>query len=224
MTTLTSSSFVEALRASNLLAPAQLDALAGGRGADSRALARQLVQQGWLTPFQVNQLLQGRGADLVLGPYVLLERLGQGGMGQVFKARQRRLNRIVALKVIRRECADDTEAMVRFQREIAAVAGLSHPNIVRAFDAGEDHGTLYFVMEYLAGRSLAAEVERSGPVPAPLACEYMRQAALALHHIHDHGLIHRDIKPSNLFLEKQATAEGPAYQVKVLDLGLGSVR
>src|SRR5262245_47656403 len=100
-----------------------------------RDLARELIRLDWLTPFQVNQLFLGREGDLVLGPYVLLERLGSGGMAQVFKARHRRLGRIVALKVIRPASGHHPNMLKRFQREIQAAAQLSHPHIILAFDA-----------------------------------------------------------------------------------------
>src|SRR5215472_3950098 len=114
---------LDALRGHRVLEPAQLEELTNdlqNRFPDSRALARELLQRGWVTPYQVNQLLQGRGAELVLGPYLLLERLGEGGMGQVFKARHQLMNRAVALKVIRKERLAHPDAVHRFHREIRA--------------------------------------------------------------------------------------------------------
>ena len=183
MTNLTSAAaFLETLRNSNVLDEPQLSALsrhAVASGADSRVLARCLLGQGWLTPFQANQLLTGRGQELVFGQYLLLERLGEGGMGSVFKARHQRLDRFVALKVIRKDRLGDQEAVRRFQREILAIARLSHPNIVTAYDAGEENGVPFIVMEYIDGISLALQVERAGPLPPVLASEYMRQACSA---------------------------------------------
>lgn len=131
--------FVNLLRAHRLLEPERLEQVArvSGKFSDPRALAKDLIQRGWLTAFQVNKLLQGKGQSLVLGQYVLLERLGQGGMGEVFKARHSSLDRIVALKVIRRDLTSKPEAVRRFHREIQSVAKLSHPNIVMAFDANQ---------------------------------------------------------------------------------------
>jgi serine/threonine protein kinase len=149
----------------------------------------------------------------VLRQYVLLERLGQGGMGQVFKARHRRLDRVVALKLLRQDRAADPEALLRFQREARATARAAHPNLVTIFDADEVGGTQFFTMEYLEGTDLSRVVKQRGPLPPALACDHVRQAALGLQHAHENGLVHRDVKPSNLMLTAQGT-------VKVLDLGL----
>jgi tRNA A-37 threonylcarbamoyl transferase component Bud32 len=181
--------------------------------ADAHALARELVQRGWLTPYQVNQIFLGHGDDLVLGSYVLVERLGEGGMGQVFKARNWKLNKTVALKLIRKERLANEQAIRRFQREIRAAAQLEHAHIVRALDADEVGGTHFFVMEYVEGADLRELVHKDGPVPIQDACDYIRQAALGLEHAHARGLIHRDIKPGNLLL----TTKGI---VKLLDMGL----
>src|SRR5208282_6710874 len=137
-------SLVDALRRFRLLESAQLEEIARdlqARFAEPRSLARELLQRGWLTPYQVNQVLQGRGQELLLGSYVLLERLGEGGMGQVFKARNWKLGRIVALKLIRKERLDNPNAIRRFEREVRSAAALSHPNIVLAHDADQIGGT-----------------------------------------------------------------------------------
>jgi serine/threonine-protein kinase len=180
---------------------------------DPRALGRELIDRGWLTPYQVNQLLQGKIAGLELGPYLLLERLGEGGMGQVFKARHRRLHRVDALKVLRPEYRDTDNADRRFRREAQAVARLDHPHLVRVLDADEADGVLYLAMEYVEGTDLARLVKRDGPLPVGRACDYARQACLGLQHAHEAGLVHRDVKPANLMLTSSGT-------VKVLDLGL----
>src|SRR5262249_33547527 len=154
---------------------------------------------GWLTPYQANQLLPGRGQELVLGSYILLERLGEGGMGQVFKARHRNLGRTVAVKLIRKERLDNPDAIKRFEREVRAAAALGHPNIVRAYDADRIGGTHLLVMECVEGATdLGRLVKKNGPLPAEQACEYVRQAALGLQHAYERGLVHRDIKPHNL--------------------------
>src|SRR5262249_7323770 len=119
-----------------LLDSAELSELTREHSRDGvHALARHLVQSGLLTPYQVNRVCQGRGAELLLGQYLLLERLGEGGMGQVFKARHRLLKRLAALKVIRPELLSHPQAVRRFHQEIQAVARLAHPNIVTAYDA-----------------------------------------------------------------------------------------
>ncbi len=207
--------FADLLRHHHLLDVAQLAQLAGlqARLPEPHELARELLQRGWLTPYQANQLLQGRGRELVLGSYVLLERLGEGGMGAVFKARNWKLGKTVAVKVIRRERLETGDAVRRFQREIRAAAQLNHPNIVRAYDADEVAGTHFLVMEYVEGTDLSRLVKKEGPLAVAQACDYVRQAALGLQHAHERGLIHRDIKPHNLL----RTADGV---IKVLDMGL----
>ena len=208
---------VDLVRRLQLLPPPQLAELTDGLPAsfpEPRALAAELVRRGWLTPYQINQIFLGRGAGLVLGPYVLLERLGEGGMGEVFKARHQKLGRVVALKLIRKDRLDNPAAVRRFHREVQAAAQLEHPNIVRAYDAGEAGGAHFFVMEYVEGTDLARLVKRHGPPSIERACDYARQAALGLQHAYERGLVHRDVKPANLLL----TAKGDV--VKVLDMGL----
>ncbi len=148
-----------------------------------------------------------------LGEYQLLQRLGSGGMGTVYKARHTKLGRVVALKVLTRGRAHDRAAVARFEREMQAIGQLDHRHIVRAHDAREIEGTPILVMEYLEGLDLGEIVRRLGPLVIKDACETARQAAAGLQTIYEHGLVHRDIKPSNLIL----AAEG---EVKILDLGL----
>jgi WD40 repeat protein/tRNA A-37 threonylcarbamoyl transferase component Bud32 len=210
---------IDVIRACRLLEPAQLNDLAGRQEqfGDPRALARELLRRGWLTAYQVNQLFRDQGSSLVLGQYVLLERLGEGGMGQVFKARHQRLERAVALKLIRPERLASQDAVQRFQREARAAARLSHPNIVTIYDADEYNGTHFFAMECVEGTDLARLVKERGPLPVAQACEYIRQGALGLQHAHEQGLVHRDIKPGNLFLAFRADG---SPLIKVLDMGL----
>jgi len=148
-------SLVHVLGQYHLLAPAQLDNMTtqlSQRCVPPQALAQALLQRGWLTRFQVNLVLADRAAELCLGPYVLLDRLGQGGMGQVFKARHSRLDRVVALKVLRPELVADSETVARFYREIQVAGQLpEHPNLIRAFDAGSFGPTHFLAMEYVAG-------------------------------------------------------------------------
>ena len=136
----------------------------------------------------------------VFPQYELLDEIGRGGMGIVYKARHRGLDRIVALKVIRSEHQDDAEAVHRFLREARAAARLAHPHIVGIHDAGQAAGWHFLVMEFIAGVDLARVVARWGRLPIARACECIRQAALGLQHAHERGLVHRDIKPANLLL------------------------
>lgn len=212
--------FAAILQRYHLLDPPQL-AEATGPLAKSfptpKALAGELIRRGWLTPYQVNQVFQGRGSDLLLESYVLLERLGEGGMGQVFKARNWKLNRLVALKLIRKERLNNVEVVRRFQREVRAAAQLNHPNVVHAYDCGECGDRHFYVMEYVDGIDLAQLVRRDGPLGIELACDCIRQAALGLQHAYERGLVHRDIKPHNLLL---ARSSGGQTVVKILDMGL----
>jgi serine/threonine protein kinase len=143
----------------------------------------------------------------------LLEKLGEGGMGVVYRALHVELERIVALKVVRADRVGDTQAVERFRREIKAAGKLEHPNIVLAHDARQIDGKHLLVMEFIEGLDLAQLLDRVGPLPIGDACEAVRQAALGLQHAHEHELIHRDIKPSNLMLARNGA-------VKILDLGL----
>ncbi|MBL8799621.1 MAG: serine/threonine protein kinase [Planctomycetia bacterium] len=198
--------FVQSLSQLPLLEPEQLQALRSAPpAADVRLLARDLVQRRWLTLFQANHLLNGRGGDLVLGSYILLEKLGEGGMGQVFKARHQQLHRDVALKVIRREHLASPDAVRRYRREVRAAAQLSHPNIVRAYDADQVGEVHFLVMEYVEGIDLAKLVQQRGVPRVELAVDYIRQAALGLQHAHERGLVHRDVKPHNLLVTSPAT-------------------
>jgi serine/threonine protein kinase len=217
MTSVSTTSLVDALHQYRLLEPGRLEELKSlqVRFSDPKALVGELIRRGWVTPYQANQLLQGKGKELLLGSHVLLEKLGEGGMGQVFKARNWKLGRVVALKVIRKERMDSPDAVRRFQREVRAAAALSHPNIVHAFDADEIGGIHLLVMEYVEGANdLTRLVKKDGPLPVERACEFIRQAALGLQHASERGLVHRDIKPHNILL----SADGKV--VKILDMGL----
>jgi serine/threonine-protein kinase len=182
----------------------QRDALAGDArfvGLPLRGAAQELIRRQALSPFQINQVLQGKGGQLLLGSYVLQEKLGEGGMGAVFKARNWKLDKVVALKLIRAERLANQSAVTRFEREIRAAARLDHPNIVRALDADNVGGTHLLVMEYVAGGiDLNRLVKEQGPLTVDQACRFIREAALGLQHAHERGLVHRDIKPHNLLV------------------------
>ncbi len=197
---------------------AELNRASSSHPDDSLTLARELLQRGWLTPYQINQLFRGRADDLVLGHYILLERLGAGGMGQVFKARETHLGRIVAVKVLSKERINKPETVQRFYQEIQSAARLSHPNIVHAYDAEQVGDAHVFAMEYIEGDDLSRLVKQTGPLAVPQACEYVRQAAVGLQHIHENGMVHRDIKPANLMRSHQGAI------IKILDMGLARLR
>jgi serine/threonine protein kinase len=220
MSGLTLPGLVEQLRAYQLLSDAQQHFLAArGRSfADAQALARELIRRDWLTPYQANQLLQGKGENLVLGPYRLLERLGTGATGDIFKARHVRMDRLVALKIIRKDLLDSPKALERFAREARAAAQLAHPNIVIAHDADQVGDVHFLAMEYVEGTDLSQLVHRAGPMPVGLACDFARQAALGLQHAFERGVTHRDVKPGNLMVTR--AGPGQPRVVKILDFGL----
>jgi serine/threonine protein kinase len=188
---------------------------------DVRILVKELIQRDWLTPYQVNQIMQGKGDQLSLGWLRLRERLGEGAMGQVFKAWNTKLQCIVAVKTIHKELIANGRAMERFRQEIEAVGQLEHPNIVRVRDADEIDSRPFMVMDYIDGINLSYLVKKQGPLPIHTACECIRQAALGLEHAYVRGVVHRDIKPANLLViaEKQPPLL-PPLQVKILDFGL----
>lgn len=148
-----------------------------------------------------------------LGPYVLEAWLGAGGMGTVYRARHERMKRTVAVKILHGARTARPDQQRRFQREIEVAARLRHPNIVTAFDAGEQGGVTYLVTEYIEGEDLSRLVPRVGPLPVKQAVALIRQAALGLAHAHAQQIIHRDVKPSNLLLGQDGV-------VRVLDVGL----
>jgi len=186
------------------------------RPRDAESLARELVRARRLTEYQAGALLQGKSRGLAIGNYLILDKIGKGGMGMVFKAQHRRLKRVVALKVLPPSYARDASAVLRFQREVQAVARLGHPNIVAALDADVFNGLHFFAMEYVEGSDLARLVKEKGTLPVDQAIAFLTQAARGLKAAHDKGIYHRDIKPSNLILDAGGT-------VKILDLGLARI-
>ncbi len=211
----TADQFTNVLKNERLLTAKQLDAIDTEllpKFPDLSTFAAELVARGWLTAFQMDEILKGRGKELAVGGYVLRDKLGEGGFGIVYTARQLLQNRDVAIKVMRPEMSRNVEAIARFRREIRAASMLSHPNVATVFTADEEGDRLYLVMELCAGQNLEAVVKARHPVPAHEVCEWVRQTAAGLQHIHDKNLLHRDLKPSNLML----TPSG----IKILDLGL----
>jgi serine/threonine protein kinase len=215
---------LDALRETNLLRAEQIRQLISEiapKFTETQELAKHLVRIGWITLYQAKKLLSGHGHELIIGHYVILDKLGEGGMGKVYKAKQLRLSRIVALKVIRPNLLKNELALKRFQREAKAAAQLSHPNIVRLFDADQVGDRHFLAMEYVEGTDLATVAKVEGRLVVARTCSYIRQSALGLQHAHDLGLVHRDIKPSNLLVTAaNAANKTPGGVVKILDMGL----
>lgn len=202
--------FISCLRKSQLVPADEVEALAEElRPASGDEFARELIARKQITPFQARALLRGKWKGLVLGNYVVYERLGQGGMGNVFKARHKRLGRTVCIKVLRSTGRKSPEMLQRFRREAKTVAALDHPNFVVAHDADESNGIPYLVMEYIEGRDLARVVAEDGPVSVERAVTIVRQVAIALEYAHKQGMVHRDIKPHNLLLSADDDTADP---------------
>jgi len=213
--------FLAALAKSKLFTAEQMEQLRRHLPSDNnlspRKLAKVLVKRGLLTPWQSEELMTGR-AQFVLGKFKLLEQVGKGGRGEVYKAEQLGLGRIVALKVLPPKLMEKREAVQRFEREAKVAAALNHPNIITCYDA-ECAGDSYFlVMEYLEGDDLNKWLsEHTGPLPINWCCECIRQASLGLQHAHEKHMVHRDIKPSNIMVAGTNMAIRPV--VKILDMG-----
>ena len=239
--------FVQNLVSSGLMAEEQVQQVLDEQGAGKQPqtaddLANLLHQQGLLTKFQAKAVYQGKTRGLVLGNYVVLDKIGRGGMGQVFKAQHRRMNRIVALKMLPTAAMRSSDAVKRFQREAEAAAKLSHANIVTAHDADEADGIHFLVMECVEGQDLASLVKQQGPLDVASSVDLILQSAAGLEYAHRQGVIHRDIKPSNLLVtwerpetgdrrlevrvEATPMASSPSSspsslpRVKILDMGL----
>jgi len=183
---------------------------------DAKELARELVRKNKLTKFQADEVYRGKGKSLILGNYVLMEKIGAGGMGQVFKARHRRMDRLVAVKLLPEAMTRETAAVARFAQEVKAAARLRHTNIVAADDADQADGVHFLVMELVDGIDLSALVKKDGPLSVEKAINCILQAAQGLEYAHAEGVVHRDIKPANLLLDRKGT-------VKILDMGLARI-
>ena len=183
------------------------------RSPDAQTGIRGLIDAQVLTEFQAEAVVGRHFERLRAGNYDILSKLGAGGMGAVYKARHRRMKRIVAVKLLSTEIAGQESFVQRFQREVETIAQLAHPNIVMAYDADEAEVGHFLVMEYVDGRDLASEVQQRGPLAVSAAVDYIAQAAAGLELAHSKGIVHRDIKPANLML----TTDGI---IKVADLGL----
>jgi serine/threonine protein kinase len=211
--------FLIVLRHSTLLTREQLLEVADWPEDEPKAIGERLVAEGVLTTWQVLQLRAGKGSksNFFLGKYRLLECIGVGGMGAVYKAVQPGIARTVAIKKLNKQVMKQTNAVERFLREIRSAAAVDDPHIVRAYDANCDNDTYYLVMEYVPGKNLKEWVREQKVLPIGWSCECIRQAALGLQHAHELGMLHRDIKSSNLLVTQ---GEDGLPLVKLLDLGL----
>jgi serine/threonine protein kinase len=205
--------FKRAVQELGLLRRSEFERFVTGALGGVAGLAKALVKARKLTAYQAAALCQGKSRGLVIGNYFILDKLGAGGMGVVFKAKHRRLDRIVAIKMLPPSLARDRDLLLRFRREVKVAARLSHPNLVAVLDADEDRGVQFMTMEYIEGSDLDRLVRGGGALPAEKALDYVIQAARGLEAAHSVGIVHRDIKPGNLMLDD-------AGRVRVLDLGL----
>jgi serine/threonine protein kinase len=205
-----------ALQELELASAAELSTIVGRLPADKRtdpqAVVKLLVDDKKLTRFQAQIALSGKAKALRFGDYIVLDRIGAGGMGHVYRARHRRMDRIVALKVISSAALKSADSVERFKREVKAAAKLMHANIVTAFDAGDQDGAHYLVMEFVDGPDLASKL-RQAKFTEKQVVDYLGQAARGLAFAHSKGVVHRDIKPGNLLVDSEGT-------VKILDMGL----
>ena len=209
---------LDRVRKSGLAPMAEVEAIAaaGDRPAGGWTppdLLDRLVREQVLTPFQADRIAAGKYKGFVLGSYVILGRVGGGGMGQVFLAEHAEMRRLVAVKVLPVPLTEEPLARERFLREARAAAALDHPHIIKVFDLNREGRLLYLVMEYLAGVNLQDLVARAGPLSVEAAVSVAAQVCRGLAHAHDRGLVHRDVKPANVLLDATGTA-------KLLDLGL----
>jgi serine/threonine protein kinase len=210
---------IDLIKKSGVIDEAKLDAYLGKQAesgplpTDPAKCAGKLVRDAVLTYFQAEQLLQGKWKRFTIGKYKVLEKLGVGGMGQVFLCEHKLMRRRVAVKVLPAAKGQDDASRERFYQEARAVAALDHPNIVRAYDIDHDEGLHFLVMEFVDGVNLQDLVKRAGPLDPVRACHYVYGAAVGLQYASDTGIVHRDIKPGNILIDRTGV-------VKILDMGL----
>lgn len=221
MATITADKLIELVRRSQLSDDETIDRAVekirsqhnGELPSDSVELAKALEAEKVITRWHSEKLLNGKYKGFFLGKYKLLGHIGSGGMSSVYLAEHTKMHDLRAIKVLPKSKLGKSSYLARFQQEAKAIASLSHPNIVRAYDIDNQEDTHYIVMEYVDGDDLQAIVKKKGPLPFDKAASYIAQAARGLHHAHEAGLIHRDVKPANVLVRKDG-------QVKILDLGL----
>ena len=207
--------FIDRLASSGLRSAEQIERIRGEERGDL-SVSDLLIDRGALTPWQADMIKTGRLQGLLLNEYEILEPIGAGGMGQVFRALHRRMNRFVAVKVLPGQAFASNTAAQRFQQEARTAARLTHPNIVMTLDAGHHEGTEFIVMEYIDGVDLSALVKRDGPLALKRAIDIVLRIAEALKYAHEQGVIHRDLKPHNVMIDDEE-------RVRILDLGLASM-
>ena len=204
------------LTAAGLLSSDQVTTYAAEIETGAEALLARLLKDGHITQYQCDKFNAGEASEIHFGDYVVIDKLGKGGMGTVLLAKHRRMERQVAIKVLPVTVLESKEAVARFYQEVKVAGQLTHPNIVHAYDAGEHKGFHYLVMEYVQGHDLAQVLSHMGPVPTSLALDYISQAASGLEYAHGMQIVHRDIKPSNLLLDDEG-------KIKILDMGLARI-
>jgi eukaryotic-like serine/threonine-protein kinase len=207
------------IRKSGMIEDSKLDAYleklrhSGNFPVDVKKMAGLMVKNGLLTYFQAEQFLLGKWRGFTIGKYKLLERIGFGGMGQVFLCEHMYMRRRVAIKVLPPAKAEEPAALGRFYREARAAAALDHPNIVRTHDIDQDGNLHFLVMEYVEGSSFLEIIKKSGRLDITRACHYIWQSTQGLDHAFRVGVIHRDIKPGNILVDRFGIS-------KILDMGL----
>src|SRR5688500_2360641 len=187
--------------------------LTRGLPTDAREFADELVRDGIITYFQSEQFLLGKWRGFTIGKFKLLERVGVGGMGQVFLCEHMFMRRRVAVKVLPPAKADQPAALGRFYREARAAGSLDHPNIVRTHDIDQDGNLHFIVMDYVDGSNLLEVVKKFGAMDIGRTVSYAHQIAVALDYAFRAGIIHRDVKPGNVLIDRRGVAT-------VLDMGL----
>ncbi|MGL6074929.1 MAG: serine/threonine protein kinase [Fimbriiglobus sp.] len=208
--------FLDVVRKSELIDTAKLNAFLASQQTDfasPSALAKSLLANGFITQFHADQLIRGKYRGFFLGKYKILDRIGLGGMGQVFLGEHSALKRRIAIKVLPPDRAENKFSRERFTREARAAAQLDHPNIVRAFDFDADGDVMFLVMEYVEGVTLHDLVQKVGPIEQNRAVHFLIQSASGLAYLKQHNMIHRDIKPANILVDRLGV-------IKILDLGL----
>lgn len=213
--------FIETCLTLDLLHETDADSLTAAAGADSGTIAQTALRRGLLTAADVDIVLSLQHPTSVAPGYKILDLIGRGGMGVVYRAEQLDLERTVALKTILISSVDDPTVAARFEREAKALASLGHPSIVQALNFGKHEGRYYFAMEYIRGRTCEQAVNQEGRLPPAQVWPIVRQAAAGLMHALERNLIHRDIKPGNLILlPPPAGSSSQSEIVKITDFGL----